>query len=143
MVRSYKRKLGARKYKNYSDSSLLESVADISNGMSYRKSSEKHGIPFKSIQNKITQKHSLKHGGQTELTAEQESGLVAVILAASEWGYPLTKKDIRLLVKNYLDENKMTCKKFKNNLPGNDWCSGFLNRHSQLSTRKCQNTLVF
>jgi hypothetical protein len=107
--------------------------------MNYRKSGEKNGVPFRTIRNKIKEKHPLKHGGQTALSTEQESSLVTVILAAAEWGYPLTKNDIRLMVKNYLDENKLNCSKFKDNLPGNDWCASFLKRHSELTSRKCQN----
>lgn len=51
------------------------------------------------------------------------------IITVSEWGFPLTQMDLRLVVKNYLDISGRTENKFKNNLPGIDWVRSFLMRH--------------
>lgn len=48
--------------------------------------------------------------------------------------------DLRVVVKGYLDKQGRTVKKFKNNLPGEDWVISFLTRHKeQLSSRMSQN----
>lgn len=48
--------------------------------------------------------------------------------------------DLRLVVKGYLDREGRTVRKFKNNLPGEDWVQSFLKRHlKQLSARMSQN----
>lgn len=62
------------------------------------------------------------------------------IVLLGEWGFPLTYLDLRLVVKGYLDKQGRTVRKFKNNLPGEDWVISFLKRHKkQLSSRMSQN----
>lgn len=139
MVRNYKRKAGNRSYKQYSELAVLESVKDIENGLSSWEASQKHGVPYRTIQNKNKRKHTNKYGGQMALGSQEEAGLASTILIAAEWGYPLTKLDIRLIVKSFLEENNKTCERFKDNMPGIDWCAGFIKRHPELTIRKCQN----
>ncbi|KAJ4435868.1 hypothetical protein ANN_18488 [Periplaneta americana] len=58
----------------------------------------------------------------------------------AEWGFPLTPFDVRCIVKQYLDKKGATEKRFKNNLPGDDWYRSFLQRHNGvLSLRLSEN----
>ena len=56
----------------------------------------------------------------------------------AEWGYPIGKLEIKLMVKDILDKNKVIEKRCKNNLPGNDWINRFVKRN-RLSKRAASN----
>lgn len=141
MGRTYKRKIGNRHYKNYDEDKIQNAVQAIHGGqLSYREAAKRYGIPWKTLWNKVKGKHTQTVGGQTLLTEVEERHLVDVVLAASEFGSPLTAFDLRMVVKKYLDESGKTIRKFANNLPGNDWALNFLGRHKhRLSQRICQN----
>jgi hypothetical protein len=80
-------------------------------------------------------------GGQTTLSEEEENKIVSCILLCAEWGYPLDRYDIRMIVKGYLDRQGKRVRQFvKNNMPGKYWANGFLIRHkTNLALRLCQN----
>ncbi|KAJ8911211.1 hypothetical protein NQ315_014923 [Exocentrus adspersus] len=100
----------------------------------------RYGIPWKTIWNKVNGKHLQNVGGPTLLSMVEERHLVDVLLAAAEFGSPLTAFDVRLLVKRYLDKAGKTIRQFAENLPGIDWVVKFLERHKdRLSQRSCQN----
>lgn len=62
------------------------------------------------------------------------------IKVSSDWGFPFTTFDIRLIVKSFLDQKGVVEKRFKNNMPGKAWARGFLERQKgSLSERLCQN----
>ena len=56
----------------------------------------------------------------------------------AEWGYPIGKLEIKLMVKDILNNNKIIEKRFRNNLPGDDWVNGFVKRN-KLSKRAASN----
>lgn len=58
MVRHYKKKPGARNYKNYSSGTLEECLTAISNGMTITEASTKFKIHRNTISNKLHEKHS-------------------------------------------------------------------------------------
>lgn len=80
-----------------------------------------------------------KHGGQTVLSKEDESVIVANILTLSEFGFPIDKVELRMLVNNYLDRKGVTISKFTDNKPGHDWTNLFLDRHKEFSVRFAAN----
>lgn len=140
MGRIYKRRVGNRNYANYSEDTLKNAVAAIRAGASYREAGIRYGIPWKTLWNKVKGKHKNKVGGPTALTEVEERVLVDVLLAAGEFGSPLTAFDLRLLVKRYFDRKGTIISKFPNNLPGHDWVLNFMDRHKdKLSQRSCQN----
>ena len=70
-----------------------------------------------------------KPGHPTALSAEEENTLLEVINQLTEWKFPLSSMDIRLLVQTYLNgKGKKTI--FVNNLPGPDWMKLFQSRHN-------------
>lgn len=57
----------------------------------------------------------------------------------AKWGFHMTRKDLRLLIKSYIDKIGRTEKRFKNNLPGIEFVKHFLNHHPKLSERFGEN----
>ncbi|XP_030750907.1 uncharacterized protein LOC115878524 [Sitophilus oryzae] len=141
MGRVYKKKLGARPYRNYTEELLLRAVNAVkTTGISYQAAADLYDIPKRTIYNRAKNKHNKLFGGQTSLSETEEREIVDVLLISAEFGSPLTSFDLRVIVKRYLDRLGRTIIKFPNNLPGKDWCLNFLSRHkNRLSQRACQN----
>lgn len=77
------------------------------------------------------------------LSSEEEARIVESLLTLSQWGFPLDRFELRLLIKQYLDRRGVEVKRFKNNFPGCDWAQSFLKRHrNELSHRMSQNIKV-
>ena len=69
-----------------------------------------------------------------------EDSLVQHLIHLSNWGFPFDTMDLRMTVKRILDKEGRTVKCFKANVPGEDWCSGFMDRHkAMIKNRMCQN----
>jgi hypothetical protein len=73
-------------------------------------------------------------GRPTELSTEEEEMIVERLVLLGEWGFPMTTKDLCLLVKAYLDSLGKTTR-FIDNLPGPDFIKGFMKRHPRLTVR--------
>ena len=56
----------------------------------------------------------------------------------AEWSYPIGNTGIKLMVKDILDESKIVEKRFKSNIPGDDWVNAFCKRN-KLSYRSVFN----
>lgn len=140
MGRKSRRVLGTRTYHNYSDEQLQRALESINNGRSLRDVSRQYGIPISSLSRKRRGLFNNKYGGQNVLSANEEKHLVEGITTAGIWGFPLTKYDIKLIVKNYLDKKGVREKRFKNNTPGRRWIERFLSEHQNvLSQRNAEN----
>ena len=68
------------------------------------------------------------------LSSEVEGRSAKMINELAEWGYPIGKTEISLMVKNILDKSKIMEKRFKNNIPGDDWVNA-LEKRNKLSKR--------
>ena len=89
---------------------------------------------------KVNKTHPKVLGGQPVLNMKDENMLVEGILRAAHWGFPLSSMDVRYIVKGFLDRSGRREVRFKNNLPGVEWATSFLKRHSRvLSVRLCEN----
>ncbi len=102
-MRTYKRRVGARSYVNYSEATLEEALIEIVEGrMSQAEASRRYKIPLGTINNKYKGRHMRKAGGQTTLTKQEEKKIVESIKLCGDWGFPLAYLDIRLMTKQYL-----------------------------------------
>ncbi|VEN60718.1 unnamed protein product [Callosobruchus maculatus] len=140
MPRVYKRKIGSRNYRNYTNERLEEALKNIrQNKLSIRLASEKYGIHRNTLWLKLKGKHNKPHGQQKVFTDQEENVFVVHIITMSDFGFPVTSFDLRCIVKCYLQQcgRKINC--FKQNLPGNDWVKSFLARHPILTQRFAQN----
>ena len=112
----------------------------LNKNSSIRKVAEKYHITKSTLHNFIHGKHTKDVGGQTCLTHDEEINLVKRLKTLGDWGYPITTLDLRLLIKNSLDKKGTKIKKFKNNMPGTEFCISFMRRHkNELSQRFTQN----
>ncbi|XP_049946917.1 uncharacterized protein LOC126443409 [Schistocerca serialis cubense] len=108
--------------------------------MSVRQAADKYGVPKSSIQRWVSSAKDSppkKSGGQISLSSREEDLIVNNLVTASEWGFPLTSMDIRVIVKQYLDRLGKRVKKFNNNLPGQDWIVSFLKTPKQILSERC------
>jgi len=130
----HKRAKGARPYRtNYNPEQLDAALLAVKNGVKPWKAAKDHGVPTSTLNDWVKGKYSNKHGGQIWLPASFELAVVGVLNELLDWKVPLTRLELQLLVKNYLDLSGVTTR-FANNMPGRDWARKFLQRHG-LSVR--------
>jgi len=80
--------------------------------MSIPKASRKHSIPYGTIFNHCHGLHKLKTGGQPRLSAEAEHKLAEPIETLAQGKVPVDFMDVRLLVKDYLDRQGISHRRF-------------------------------
>lgn len=145
MPRKYKSKPGARPYNSVPASIVAQAIDDYKNGrLSQREACKKYGIARSSFQNHLKvdrgEKVARLPGAQTILSPEFENSLVLHLIHLSDWGFPFDIMDLRMNVKQILDKEGRVVKCFKDNVPGEDWCSSFMERHKdRIKNRLCQN----
>ena len=142
MSRTYIPKVGSKKkqYKNYTDDTLQKAISAVQQGDSLRDVEINFGVSKSTLQRKLRGLNPGSMGGQTSLTNQEELLLVDHLIAVSNWGFPFSQLDLRLVVKSLLDKSGKIVKKFKNNLPREEWAKSFLNHHKKaIGTRICQN----
>ncbi|XP_045762976.1 uncharacterized protein LOC123865787 [Maniola jurtina] len=106
--------------------------------MSSYEAQKRFGIPRSTLLDKLKKKHEKAVGCPTRLTTQEENQLIKALVAAADYGCPLTLLDLRLMVHNYLEKNNRDI--FNGKLPGPKWAYGFLKRHRhQLSLRVTAN----
>ena len=83
----------------------------------------------------MSEKVTGRLGRPTVLSAEEEEIFAERLMVTAEWGFPMTARDLRHLLKGYLYRlGKRTI--FANNMPGPDFVEGFMKRHPELTVRK-------
>jgi len=142
MPRNYDKGCRSKTYKKTNPTDLANAVNAIKRKrMTYREAQEVYGIHYSVIYRHVKNKEIKKQGGQTSLSLSEEKLLIDNILLCAEWGFPLDRLDLRLLVKGYLNRRGKKVKRFgRSNMPGKEWVNSFLTRHSDvLAVRLCQN----
>lgn len=61
------------------------------------------------------------------------------IIQVGEYGFPVDKLELRMIVKSYLDRQGRDVPQFNENMPGEEWVSSYLERHNEISTRLAAN----
>ena len=140
MPRHYKHVPGKRTYMSYHESQLQAALQDLRNGtLTQRQASAHYGIPRSTLRSKVRGKHSQSVGGQTVLSADEETMFVNYCMKMSQFGFPVDTFDLRCIVKSYLERQGRKISKFKNNFPGIDWSLSFMRRHPQMTVRFASN----
>lgn len=123
-------------------------MADVKNGMSYLKASEKHKVPRSTLCDKVNGRVPLKPslpGPSAYLTNHQETRLTNWLITMSKIGYAVVRKEIPDVVKGVLDEAEKDGyvipegRKFVDNRPSKCWIYSFFKRHPKLSARIPEN----
>nr|XP_034827094.1 uncharacterized protein LOC117984578 [Maniola hyperantus] len=78
------------------------------------------GIPRRTLLDKLHNKHPKRPGCPTRLTDQEEDETIKVLIAAADYGSPLTLLDLRIVVYRYLEGNGRLSI-FNNKLPGKKW----------------------
>ncbi|KAJ2945180.1 hypothetical protein O0L34_g9250 [Tuta absoluta] len=141
MPRTYKRRLGSREYRNYTERNLNSAVTDVAEGrLSIRGASVKYDIPYGTVYNKYYGKFGRKPGAQPVLSENEENIILKSAAKCAEWGFPLSLLDLRICAKTLLDKQGRSVSKFHNNLPGVDWAYSLLKRYkNEYSQRVATN----
>lgn len=137
MGRTYKRKVGGRRYKDYKEETLEEAIEKVVNeGWSLNRSSKEFGVPVGTLYNKYKGMHGNKHVGQTAFTKEEEYAIIKSVITCSDWGLPLSIEDAQMVTKSFLDRQGRQITRFKNNTPGRDWVYSLSKRHNNILTQR-------
>ena len=130
MPRNPKRKPNARAYKTkYTNQDLVDAISAVQGGVTKSwKAAKDFQIPFGTLINKLKDLHPGIPGRRTVFSVE-EASIVSAISALEVSSFPLTPVEIRLLAKNFLDQQGRAVDRFPNNLPGRDWVTSFLKRY--------------
>jgi len=122
--------------------SLRQAVAAFESGGHLRTVAKEFNVPRNTLR-----RHVIKHssgqevvkqiGKRNVLTASQENDLVQVVLSLESRLFGLSVRDLRRLIFQYCERNKITHPFNKDTeMAGEDWVTQFLKRHSNLSVRK-------
>lgn len=140
MPRKYTRKIGSRKYMDYSAAKMDEALSELrSHTLTQRQAAIKYNIPRSTLKNKLKGAHPGDAGGPTVFSKEDEATFKSYIVTASEYGFPVDSFDLRCIVKGYADRKGITIRQFKKNMPGKEWITSFLKRHQDLTIRFASN----
>lgn len=100
MPRHYVKKYS---YRRYTEDDLDQALLAIAEGRYKLKvAARKFGIPVGTLFNRFHGQHFRKVGRPTALPQEVEEKLVDLINTCAEWGFPLTKHDVRKFVENHM-----------------------------------------
>jgi hypothetical protein len=76
--------------------------------MTLRDAQREYGVPKTTLIDRLAGRRGAKLGRTTVLSEEEEEYLVERILVMGEWGFPLAKRDLTHIVKDYLDRQGRT-----------------------------------
>ena len=124
----------------------LESAAEaVKAGMSYCKACKNFDM------RKFTLHDFIKNGGvksagrSTLSSTEDEKAIAELVNTVAEWGFPLGPMEIKLIAKDLMD-SKGEVSHCQDNMPGDDWFAGFMNRNKNAvrnaSNIKCSRSKV-
>lgn len=119
MPRKYKSSAVKFTVMKYDENEIRKAIKSVQNGqLSINKAAEVFNIKRSTLQNKMKNKHPKKQGGQCALTNDEEKCLVNMLITTGNWGFPLTKVDLRHITKRFLDNRQTKVAAFKDNFPG-------------------------
>ena len=129
-MRNYIRKRGSRPHlTGYTEEDMKRAVTAVRRGLSLGKAAAANRVPKSTLHRKVRNEQQKKSGGQLGLSADTENRIVDIIEQVAAWKVPFDGYDVRLLVKHFLDKEKIKHRRFKSNMPGVDWLRRFLKRH--------------
>lgn len=138
----YKRKIGSRRYEDYTLEILQECLEKVRNKeMLVVRASKTYNIPKRTLFLKLkNQETSMKRCGRpTFFNFAEEEMLKEHLLFLAEFGVPITQDELKMCVKESLESAGPVISGFSNNCPGRDWVKNFLRRHQILRTRIVEN----
>lgn len=138
MVRHYEKIPGTRSYRNYSDEDFINALDAIEIRMPVKRAAIAYKIPRITLRGKSLGRHQRSVGHPSVLSSAEQQEISDTLCHVAKWGFPLTKCDIRAVVKKFLDKQGKTVRQFKDNYPGPDFVENFIKKNN-LSTRIARN----
>lgn len=143
MPQNYKTTLRSRSYVNYSVETLEKCLEEIRSGEMIKRNAAAHyNIPRSTIKNKLKGLFTKQPGHQPAMSEATEKAFVSHVIKLSEFGFPVDHRELRFIVKSYLNNRGSSVKEFKDNLPGYDWVTSFIKRHPELTRRFASNIKI-
>ena len=105
MLRFHKRRLGSRRYMDFSEENVQAAITAIQEGMLRREAEKVFGIPKTNLGQRL-KGPSNKPGQPPVFPVEEEKVIVDQIQVMCSWGFLMDGCDLRYLAKNYLDTGK-------------------------------------
>jgi hypothetical protein len=141
MPRTYvRRRPGKRKYQTYSEQTLQKCLDAVKSGkLSEKKAAEVFKVPRSTIQNKLKGLHQQKVGRGNVFTEEEEKIFESRVVLLCDWGFPINFQDLRILISSYLNKQKRSEPRFRNNVPGDEWIRSFIRRRKL--THRCASNI--
>lgn len=97
------------------------------------------GISKSTLSRKVREKQTNPFGRPKAISDENLKYLRDACLEYAIWGFPLTRFEIRILVREYLNTKGIEESRFSNNLPSSAWAKQFIAMTPELSERLCEN----
>lgn len=142
MPRNYKPKMGTRPYRNFNSTDMEAALQAVADGMALRQASRQYNVPLMTLSNRFNGKCFAERAGRpTVFTRIEEEEILKAVAACGDWGFPLTKFDLRLFGKHYLDSDGRVENRFQNNMPGSDWADSLLKRHKSSFSQKVASNI--
>lgn len=139
MVRRYVRK--TQRGSQYSQEDLKHCVNEIKKGtLTIHRAHKMNNIPKTTLfyhLKGLRGNKSESQGRAPSIPKEDERRLANGLRIMEKWGFGITRKELLLIVSEYVQENKLKTP-FKNNIPGDEWFKNFKLRH-KLSIKKPQS----
>ena len=114
---------------------ISAALRDINNGMTIRTAAYVYNVKRSTIAAMKNRAVVRRIGRTNELSDIEERAIADHLLCQSDWGFPLTRMEVCMMVKHYLDNRGVDSKRFKDNMPGKRWMSNFLSRHQDLNKK--------
>ena len=123
---------------SYNQDAMLAAIRAVKAGMSVKAAAEEFGVKRTTLGDRASGRTQLAPGRPTQLTHDEERILLERAILLGTWGFPLTFRDFRELVRSYLDRAGRTTV-FMNNYPSKHFVYHFMKRHPELSFRVVNN----
>lgn len=138
MVRNYTRTPGSKSYQDYPKENVEKAIEAVREGMSKKLAAQTYGVPRTTLTRKTLGKNLGPIGRPRVLSTEEEATIAETLGVVANWGFPLTRPDVKTVIAKYLDKQGKTVEVFKDNIPGEDYLNAFIKRNN-LSNRLASN----
>lgn len=110
-------------------------MAEIRSGkITPKKAVKKFSIPIGTIYYKLKRNPNKKPGRPGLLSADEEAIIVQNITKLCDFVTPISIFDVKMTIRDYIQETGRKFKTFINNVPSDKWVYSFLSRHPNLAT---------
>lgn len=104
-----------------------------------RKAEDRFGIPRMTLSRRMKNPVTRPFGRPKVLSEEDRRVLAEGLAMCADWGFPLTRRDIRYLVKWRIDSAGIVENRFTDNMPSYQWARKFIDSSPEISERIAQN----